>query len=67
MSINLNDFIKEYKDKDQAPILQGLFGNASRDHNVLYKKCLPITDFHSACLKDILDICLLYTSDAADE
>lgn len=56
MSINLNDFIKEYKDKDQAPILQGLFGNASRDHNVLYKKCLPITDFHSAYLKDILDI-----------
>ena len=46
MSTDLVNFIREYKDKEQAPIIQGLFGNASRENNVLYQKCLPVTEYH---------------------
>lgn len=56
MSTDLNNFIKKYKDKEQAPILQGLFGNASRENNILYERCLPVTEFHSPNLNDTIDI-----------
>jgi peptide deformylase len=56
MSADLFNFVGEYKDKDQAPIVQGLFGNASRENNTLYKKCLPVTEFQLPYLKDTLDI-----------
>ena len=56
MSIDLVTFIKNYKEESQAPILQGVFGNASREGNVLYNKCSPVLDFHKPFLKDVLDI-----------
>ena len=56
MSTDLVNFIREYKDKEQAPIIQGLFGNASRENNVLYQKCLPVTEYHLPNLKDTIDI-----------
>ena len=56
MSIDLVTCIKNYKEESQAPILQGVFGNASREGNVLYNKCSPVLDFHKPFLKDVLDI-----------
>ena len=56
MTTDLVTFIKEYKDKEQAPIIQGLFGNASRENNVLYQKCLQVTEYHLPNLRGTIDI-----------
>jgi hypothetical protein len=40
MAMDLINFIKEHKELEQAQVVQGLFGNASRDQNSLYQKCL---------------------------
>lgn len=56
MALDLINFIKQYKELEQAPIIQGLFGNASRNENSLYQKCLPVTDFHATLIKDLVGI-----------
>ena len=56
MAMDLINFIKEHKELEQAQVVQGLFGNASRDQNSLYQKCLPVTDFHAPLIKDFLEI-----------
>ena len=56
MAMDLINFIKEHKELEQAQVVQGLFGNASRDQNSLYQKCLPVTDFHAPLIKDLVEI-----------